>query len=57
VVGSLQVMDRLTSEKFSPSSMDAALQQLWHEHIRTITSSVKKLSRDVDSIKQEVESF
>ena len=34
--------------------MDIALQQLWHEHIRTITSTVKQLSRELDAIKQEV---
>nr|CAB3244526.1 protein FAM81A [Phallusia mammillata] len=49
-----ELKDHITSDKFKPSTMDAALQQLWHEHIRTITSTVKKLSRDIESIKYEV---
>lgn len=42
--------------ELKPSSMDAQLQQLWHEHIRSITSTVKKLSRDLEEVKYEVSS-
>ncbi|XP_039257368.2 protein FAM81A-like [Styela clava] len=44
------------SSDIRPSSMDDALQQLWHEHIRSVTSSVKKLSRDVEELKFEISS-
>ncbi|CAK8676556.1 unnamed protein product [Clavelina lepadiformis] len=48
-----ELKEQLT-EKFRPTGMDAALQQLWHEHIRTITSTVKQLSRDLETVKYEI---
>ena len=51
----LQFRDKLDERGSGPNStMDAALQKLWHEHIRTITSSVRHLNREIDSIKDEV---
>ena len=49
----IQLKEKL-SNRIEPSTMDIALQQLWHEHIRTITDTVKQLSRELETIKHEV---
>lgn len=42
------------SKDINPSSMDDTLQHLWHDHIRSVTSSVKRLSRDVEELKYQL---
>jgi len=48
--------EHLTERNLETSTMDAALQKLWHEHIRTITSSVRHLNREIDGLKDEIRS-
>lgn len=42
------------TERLDVKTMDTTMQDLWHEHIRTITAAVKRLNRDIQSLQYEI---